>query len=125
MKSGAGLEIRVPWWSLRELILIMSQLRVTIFDMNLSRRRMGLGDRPGVGQPEAQVFQYPTDGIRAFDKAYDSHGRRTARTAKWIYLVDFFDQSRPVPPECLRRDYRLEHGGDRLHFLPFPLPAAC
>jgi hypothetical protein len=49
--------------------------------------------------------------------------RGPSLTDQGVRLVCFFNQTHPVAPEGLGRKHRLQHGGDRLHFLPLALSA--
>ena len=57
----------------------------------LNGRRMRLGYRPGVGEPETEVLQNPSDDLGVLNGGNDSHPVLASGTDQWVRLVHLPD----------------------------------
>jgi hypothetical protein len=77
--------------------------------------RMRLGYGPGVGEPEAEMFQDPPDDQRVLDKRDNAHFGGAFGADQGIDFVNFLDQPGPIFSKLLRGDLRLQHSWDRVY----------
>ena len=62
--------------------------------------------------PKPKVAQDLFDDVQLFDKADYTHYALAIGTGQRVYLIDFLDQTSPIPTELFGRNLVGDDGGD-------------